>query len=85
MHIQKAFKNERLLKELTGMVYYLVIRFTSPDNANGELVSTQEMQTIKGKLLKQQTELQEVLQEEGKEMAEWVELSEQTFNFARYA
>jgi site-specific DNA recombinase len=82
---ESLLAKQTALTKVTNQLQYLVIRFTSPDNANEELITTKEMQTVKSKLLKQQAELQDELKAQGEDIAEWVELSERTFNFARYA
>ena len=45
----------------------------------------QELQSIKGTLLKTKAALESDLKAQGRTIEEWVELSERTFNFARYA
>jgi len=43
------------------------------------------LQSVKNALLKQKTALENDLRAQGKTIEEWLELSERTFNFARYA
>lgn len=79
-----ANKQSRLL-EITKQLDNMFLRLTSPSNANGELISEAEYKNIKGTLLKEKNALESELQAQGKAMEQWLELSERTFNFARYA
>lgn len=63
----------------------LVLKYTSPENSDGSIFSDNEFKSAKSELLKQKTSFEEQLQAQGKEKVEWLELSEKTFNFARYA
>jgi site-specific DNA recombinase len=73
------------LKSITAQLDALLLKYTSPANATGTLISDEEYQTLKGHLLKSKNALEEALANQGKEMEQWLELSERTFNFARYA
>ncbi|MBI4158118.1 MAG: recombinase family protein [Candidatus Yanofskybacteria bacterium] len=74
-------KHSRVTKQLDN----LLIKFTSPENEGQDLISDTDYKTLKSSLLKQKTELEESLQAQGRGIEEWIELSERTFNFARYA
>ncbi len=77
-------KQKRLL-EIVKQLDSLLIRFTSPANINGELFSDTEYKETKSSLIKEKNALENDLQAQGKAIERWVELSEKTFNFARYA
>lgn len=77
----KHRKLEAVVKQLDAVM----LKYTSPDNADGQLISTEELQNLKGPLLRSKAELEADLRVHGKEIEEWVVLSEKTFNFACYA
>ncbi|MDP9249435.1 MAG: recombinase family protein [bacterium] len=79
-----AKKQTRLL-EITKQLDSLLLRLTSPSNADGGLISDSEYKSVKGTLLKEKNTLEADLQAQGKAIERWLELSERTFNFARYA
>lgn len=79
-----AKKQSRLL-EITKQLDNLLLRLTSPSNADGGLISDNEYKSAKGILLKEKNALEADLQAQGKAIERWLELSERTFNFARYA
>lgn len=70
---------------VTKQLDNLLLKYTSLENAEGQLISDQEYQTLKTRLLKEKIALESELQAQGGAIEEWVELSEKTFNFARYA
>ncbi len=72
---------EKTVKQLDS----LMLKYTSPENINGNLISDSELQDIKGPLLKKKTSLETELKTQSKEIEDWVVLTEKTFNFARYA
>ena len=63
----------------------LLLKYTSPENINGSLISNEEYQVLKSQLLKKKSILEDELKIKGKEVNEWVELTEKTFDFATYA
>lgn len=73
------------LKATIAQIDALLIKYTSPANSAGTLISDEEYQTLKAQLLKRKNGLEETLANQGKEIEKWLELSERTFNFARYA
>ena len=76
---------QKSLARVNGQLQNILLKYTSPENANEEIMTTQELQTLKNTLLKQKAGLETDLQAHGKTIEEWVELTERTFNFARYA
>lgn len=76
---EKAYAN--VIKQLDN----LVLTYTSPDNANGELMTQEDLARAKAKLMTQKTTLETQRKLTGEEKNNWVELSIKTFNFARYA
>lgn len=76
---------QRILGQIVKQLDNLLLKYTSPENVDGSFISDQEYQAIKGRLVKQKTALEQELQEQGRDIEEWVELSERTFNFCRYA
>ena len=88
----EAVSNQSILENkqksfarITDQLQNLLLKYTAPENANEELMTAQELQSVKNNLLKQKAALEDDLKKQGKVIEEWVELSERTFNFARYA
>lgn len=77
----KQNEYERITKQIDN----LVLTYTSVDNANEQMMTKQQLMELKSDLLKQKSKLETELNSFGKELEQWVELSERTFNFARYA
>lgn len=77
-------KQETLL-QITKQLDNLLIKYTSPENESGQLITDQEYQALKSQFLNQKASLESELKTQGKTIEEWVELSERTFKFARYA
>lgn len=63
----------------------LVLKYTAPENETGELISADEFKKLKGNLVKQKLELDQYLANQATEKDRWMELTERTFNFAKYA
>lgn len=57
----------------------------SPQNSDGELLSDEEFKNQKDSLLKEKANLIEKLENTDIRINQWIELTEKTFNFARYA
>lgn len=72
-------------ERITLQLGNLLMKYTSPENVHGELVSEQEYTTLRSSLLKEKANYEAEFNARGREIEEWVELSERTFNFARYA
>lgn len=76
---------QKRLDAVVGQLDNLILLYTSPENVNSQLLSTEELKNSKSSLLKEKTKLEEELNSQGKEIEKWIELTEKTFNFARYA
>ena len=88
----EASSNESILQtkqqaliNITKQLDALFLRFTSHQNGDGQLVSETEYLSHKKALLEKKNTLEGELKNQGKAIEEWIELSEKTFNFARYA
>ena len=79
-----ANKHEQYEK-LTQQLENLVLTYTSLENSGRNLMTEEEYSTVRSKLLKTKSGLENELKAQGKELEKWVELSERTFNFALYA
>lgn len=62
-----------------------MLKYTTPENETGELISADEFKKLKGNLVKQKLELEQYLANQSTEKDRWMELTERTFNFAKYA
>ena len=81
-----ALKNKQMeLTEVSKQLDGLLLKFSSPQNATGLLISDSEYQICKAQLKEKKTTLEASLLNQSKEQDQWIELSEKTFNFARYA
>ena len=76
---------QKELRKTIDQLQSLLLKFGSPENQNGELISNEEYQSMKNTLLGRKNVLESDLSAQGKGIEKWVELSERTFNFARYA
>ena len=76
---------QKQLLQITKQLDNLLLKYTSPENESGQFITDQEYQTLKNRLTKERVALESDLKTHGKTIEEWVELSERTFNFARYA
>ncbi|MDO8504485.1 MAG: recombinase zinc beta ribbon domain-containing protein, partial [Candidatus Liptonbacteria bacterium] len=76
---------QKSLARITDQLQNILLKYTSPENANEEIMTAQELQTLKSSLLKQKVALESDLKAQGQTIEEWVEMTERTFNFARYA
>jgi DNA invertase Pin-like site-specific DNA recombinase/predicted metal-binding protein len=76
---------QKQLRAVVSQLESLLLRYTAPENANGTFISSEEYQSAKSGLVRQKAELENDLAAHGKKIEEWVELSERTFNFVRYA
>ncbi len=73
------------LFSVTKQLDNLLIKFMSPENADGQFISDEEYQAAKNRFLKIKAILEAGLTAQGKEMENWMVLSEKTFDFARFA
>ncbi|MES2994659.1 MAG: recombinase family protein [Patescibacteria group bacterium] len=76
---------QKLLSRTVAQLNSLNLRYTSPENIDGSVLSTEEYQELKSPLLEQKQSFERALISTGQKIEEEVELSERTFNFARYA
>ena len=76
---QKSYKD--CLRRLDGLLKLK----TSPDNEGGALISDEEYGRSRMELLKTKARLEEALGDTGNRVQRWLELSEQTFEFASTA
>lgn len=76
---------QKALIQVRRQLDNLLLRFTSPENADGKLITDLEFQSLKNRFIKERTALESDLKAQGKAVDGWLELSERTFNFARYA
>ena len=84
-HEQVVSSKQKRVLEITKQVDALLLRYTSPANATGDLISDAEYKNAKNTLLNEKTALEGDLQAQGVAIEKWIELSERTFNLARYA
>ncbi len=56
-----------------------------PQNSDGTLLTDEEFVSQKLPLMQEKRELEDKMKKEGEQVEKWLELSEKTFNFARYA
>ncbi|OGK49415.1 MAG: hypothetical protein A3I86_01635 [Candidatus Zambryskibacteria bacterium RIFCSPLOWO2_02_FULL_39_14] len=81
-----ALKNsEREHLRITQQLDNLLLKYSSPENAEGQFISDQQYQDLRTRLLNQKAALESNISVQNREIEEWLELSERTFNFARYA
>ncbi len=81
-----AFQNkQKELVGITGQLEALLLKYTSPNNTNGQFISDNEYDAVKSSLLKRKEALEQDLKSQSRQLEQWLELSEKTFNFARYA
>lgn len=76
---------QQMLAHVAKRLDALFIKFTSPENNGGKLISDEEYQSHKTGLLKERMDIEGDLKAQGRAVEDWLELSERTFNFARYA
>ncbi len=84
-HEQVIANKQKRILAITKQVDALLLRYTSPSNAAGDLISDGEYKGAKSSLLDEKTTLEGDLQAQSVAVEKWLELSERTFNFARYA
>jgi site-specific DNA recombinase len=63
----------------------LLLRYTSPENSAKQLISDEEYVALRDSLQEKKKTLEANLKDLSSNVNEWVELSERTFTFARYA
>jgi len=76
---------QRALVEVNKKLNCLMLKFTSPENTEGQFYTDKEYQALKVNFLKEKLSLENDLKNHGTNIEKWVEKSEQTFQFARNA
>ena len=76
---------QKSLLHITKRLDSLLLKYTSPENDGEKLISHEEYQNLKTRLLKEKGTLESELKAQGGAIEQWIELSEKTFNFAQYA
>jgi DNA invertase Pin-like site-specific DNA recombinase len=82
---ESADRGETRIMEITKQLEAMFLKYTSPANSDGGLISDQEYRTAKMKLEKEKASLRQDLAHTEAKEAELIELSEKTFKFACYA
>jgi site-specific DNA recombinase len=83
---QMAFQNKQTeLSSVSEQIRALLLEYISPRNKDKMLISDTEYEVAKSDLQQRKERLEQDLQGQGKELEQWVELSERTFNFSHYA
>jgi site-specific DNA recombinase len=77
-------KQKELLR-ITKHLDQLFLKYTAPENANGEIIAEDEYQGLKQRLLAEKTQISTELEKHGKVVEDWLDFSERTFSFACYA
>lgn len=77
----KHKRYESILKQIDN----LLLKYTLPENSENQLMTNEEYTRLRAGLLKEKNGLETELNAVGNKIEEWMELSERTFNFARYA
>jgi len=77
----KQTRYEKIIKEIDK----LALTYTSPDNTDEELMDKEQYTRLRSQLLKEKTTLEKDLEGIGKEVENWLDLTERSFNFVRYA
>jgi len=81
---QFVAKQEELVKVIQQLDA-LMFKYASPENRDQEFINAQEYSHMKSALLKEKSRLEIELSDQGKEKEKWLDMSERTFHFARYA
>lgn len=76
---------QKQLQRTIAQLQSLTLLYTAPENAENALVPTDEYKKLKYELLRNKSTLESDLKAQGRAVEEWVELTELTFNFVRYA
>lgn len=79
--LAKHKRFEDIIKQVDG----LLLKYTSPENSEGQFMTSEEYTRLRVVLLKEKNQLETELNDTGKKIEEWLDFSERTFNFARYA
>lgn len=79
-----AEKQKRVLN-ITKQMDSLLLKYSSAENVDGSLISDSDYKNLKTALMNEKRTLEGDIGNHSREMEQWLELSERTFNFARYA
>jgi len=79
-----AEKQKRVLN-ITKQMDSLLLKYSSAENVDGSLISDSDYKNLKTALMSEKRTLEGDIDNHSREMEQWLELSERTFNFARYA
>jgi len=82
---ETIFAKHKRYESIIGQIDNLLLKYTSPENSDSQLMTEEEYTRLRSRLLKEKDELETKLNATGDQIKEWVELSEKTFNFACYA
>jgi len=83
--VESASQKHKRIGEITKQLESMFLKYTSPANAEGELIPDNEYRTAKMKLEKEKASLEQNLATVDEKEAELLEFSEETFKFACYA
>lgn len=84
-HEETLLSKHKKLENVVAQIDSLLLRYTSPDNSEGQMMTNEEYIKHRSALLKEKTSLEKELNQVGKKIEEWLDFSERTFNFACYA
>lgn len=77
--------SDKEIQKITEQLKSLNLSYTAPENADRSIISQDEYIEMKNDFLKQKAEAEERRSNKVKNIDQWIELSEKTFNFALYA
>ena len=75
---------QKAIQFITQQLDSLLIKYASPENMDNQLISAQDYQTLKSRLMKEKDALENQLDKETNKN-DWLELSKRSFNFTCYA
>lgn len=73
------------VEDISEQIKGLTLSYTAPNNKRSQIMAENEYIELKNGLMRQRELAEERIKREGKELEEWVTLTEQTFDFACYA
>ena len=76
---------QRDLVETTKQLNNLMLQYSSPQNIDGQIYTSEEYMGLKAGLLKEKKRLEDELKEHGKHVVKWLKKGEKSFNFSRYS
>ncbi len=79
-----SIKHKRY-EDIVKQVDTLLLNYTSPQNSESQLITSEEYTRLRLTLLKEKNQLEAEFNATGRKIEEWLELFERTFNFVRYA